>query len=92
MTREKCLECAMEATGGRRSTDYGKPEDNFSTIAELWSAYLKTNISSIDVAMMMGLLKIARVKGAAVRPSDDCFVDLAGYAACACEINHETTE
>ena len=86
MTREKCLECAIEATGGRRQTDYGTPENNFSKIAELWSAYMNMPISSIDVAMMMALLKIARVKGASVKPTDDCFVDMAGYAACACEI------
>lgn len=88
MTREKCLELACEATGGKRTTDYGTPEDNFSKIADLWTAYLNYDISTIDVAMMMALLKVARVKGAAHRPSDDCFVDLAGYAACACEINN----
>lgn len=40
-------------------------------------------ISAKDVAVMMSLLKIARI---ATGSSPDSFVDLAGYAACAGEI------
>lgn len=68
---------------GDREHDYGTPEDNFKTIAGLWSAYIGKEISSIDVAMMMALMKIARIK-AGTKP--DSFVDLAGYAACGAEI------
>ena len=39
--------------------------------------------TSIDVAMMMALLKVARIKAGG---TDDSFVDLAGYAACGAEI------
>lgn len=41
------------------------------------------NITAKDVAVMMALLKVARI---ATGSSPDSFVDLAGYAACAGEI------
>lgn len=41
-------------------------------------------ILSVDVAMMMALLKIARIRNGG--GSGDSFVDLAGYAACGGEI------
>ena len=87
MTRAECLNMATQATGGKRVTDYGKPENNFTMIADLWAAYLGCPVTALDVSMMMGLLKIARVRGSAGKPSDDCFVDLAGYAACGAEIS-----
>lgn len=40
-------------------------------------------ISAKDVAVMMALLKVARI---ATGNSPDSFVDLAGYAACAGEV------
>lgn len=83
MTRRECLETAEHMVNGDREHDYGTPEDNFKTIAGLWSAYLGKEISSLDVAMMMALMKIARIK-AGTKP--DSFVDLAGYAACGAEI------
>lgn len=89
MNRQECLRAAEIATGGHRVTDYGRPENNFAMIAGMWSEYLHTEVSALDVAMMMGLLKIARVKGAKGAPANDCFVDLAGYAACGCEISAE---
>lgn len=83
MTRRECLETAEHMVNGDREHDYGTPEDNFKTIAGLWSAYLGKEISSLDVAMLMALMKIARIK-AGTKP--DSFVDLAGYAACGAEI------
>ncbi len=92
MTRAEILEQAKKCVCGQRELDYGSPENNFSTIGELWGVYLsavnpdasfRLTISPKDVAMMMSLLKIARV---ATGSSMDSFVDLAGYAACAGEI------
>lgn len=93
MTREDILENAKICVCGQRELDYGTPEDNFTTIANLWSIYLRAShphidislgeITPKDVAVMMGLLKIARI---ATSKSLDSFVDLAGYAACAGEI------
>ena len=83
-TREDILRRAAECVGGQRAQDYGKPENNFALIAKLWSAYRGIEFDAVDVAMMMALLKIARISGGNGTP--DCFVDLAGYAACGGEI------
>lgn len=88
MTREECLKAAEKAVTGQREYDYGKPENNFGMIANLWMSYLGIPVDPIDVAMMMALLKVARVK-TSTAPADDCFADLAGYAACGCEIAAE---
>ena len=83
MTRKELLEKAIEATNDRGDT-YGKPEDNFATIARLWRVYLDTPINAHDVAMMMILFKVARSK--ANPGHTDNLVDIAGYAACATEL------
>ena len=85
MTRKEILEKAEQCVNGQREQDYGSPEDNFGVIADLWSVYLgDRNINPVDVAMMMALLKIARIRSG--QGTDDSFVDLAGYAACGGEI------
>jgi len=84
MTRAETLDKAKKCVCGQRETDYGSPEDNFLTIAKLWSAYKNVDFSAIDVAMMMALLKIARIRTGIA--TEDSFVDLAGYAACGAEI------
>lgn len=84
MTRSEVLDEAKNIVNGQRQIDYGKPEDNFKIIADLWSVYLNENITSKDVAMMMILLKIARAKSDT--GTIDNFVDIAGYSACAGEI------
>jgi len=81
--REKVLTAAVQAVCGHRATDYGPPEDNFGAIAMLWGIYKGTHFTATDVAMMMALLKIARIKSGTA--TTDSFVDLAGYAACAAE-------
>lgn len=84
MTRAEILDKAKDCVCGQREQDYGKLEDNFATIAGLWGAYKDTEFSAEDVAVMMALMKIARIKTGT--STDDCFVDLAGYAACGGEI------
>lgn len=84
MKRAEILDTAKECVCGQREQDYGSPEDNFQTIANLWTAYMGVGFNSIDVAMMMALLKIARIRSGT--GTDDSFVDLAGYAACGGEI------
>ena len=41
------------------------------------------NLSSADVAAMMIMLKVARVRNG--KAKDDSWVDMAGYAACGAE-------
>lgn len=83
--REKCLREACEIVNGARNQTYGNVEENFDRIASLWSIYLDTAVTPIDVAMMMVLLKTARVSTGGVSHYDN-YVDVAGYAACAYEI------
>lgn len=96
MNRKEILEAATKCVCGDREQDYGSPENNFRTIAELWAAYIKgkcvarnvdVDIFPEDVAAMLGLLKIARI--ASGHAKDDNWVDLAGYAACGGEIESE---
>ncbi len=83
MTRKELLEAALKATT-ERGQEYGKPEDNFATIAKFWSVYLRKTITAHDVAMMMVLFKAARDK--ANPGHTDNLTDIAGYAACAAEL------
>lgn len=92
LTRADILHAAEKCVCGQRETDYGTPEDNFKAIAELWNVYLdrisagkygNTIVDEKDVAVMMALLKIARI--AAGGGKADSWIDLAGYAACGAE-------
>lgn len=92
-TRASILDEAKRCVCGQREQDYGKAEDNFSLIASLWEPYIRTRcvsdgadvrIRPDDVAMLMALLKIARICSGT--GTQDSFVDLAGYAACGGEI------
>ena len=71
-----------------RAKAYGEPEDCFKIIAGFWNIYLVNGkglgtINPQDVAIMMALMKIARLT---INPAHrDSLVDLAGYAACAAE-------
>ena len=88
-TRKTILESAEKCVCHDRQDQYGKPEDSFSAIADLWTAYLDIGreITPVDVAQMMILLKVARAKGN--QKHQDNWIDVAGYAACAGEIAAE---
>ena len=94
MKRAEILEAAKRCVCGEREGEYGTPENNFDTIARLWTAYLNAgapqngfrgtvSVTAKDVAMMMALLKVARCR---TGNKADSFVDLAGYAACGGEV------
>lgn len=62
------------ATRGQR---YGSPAVNHARIANLWSAYLQSEVTPEQAAMMMALVKVARLIQS---PTDeDSIHDLAGY-------------
>lgn len=90
MTRPEILDTAKKCVCGDREQDYGSPESNFQTIADLWAVYLQgcgvtiDFLEAHDVAAMLALLKIARI--ASGHAKADNWVDLAGYAACGGEI------
>ena len=85
MTRIEILDLANECVCGDRNLQYGEPEDNFSDIAKLWSAFLDIPISAPQVAAMMILLKTARIKSSEGRDKDS-WIDVVGYAACGGEL------
>ena len=83
MKTREYLDTAAKIVTGQRQYDYGDKYQNHENIANLWSAYLDYNISAHDVAICMLLVKVARLKH---RPTTDCYIDMAGYAAIAGEI------
>lgn len=68
------LEEADSLVNGDRLDTYEGTDD---TIVSLWSAYLGLELTVLDYAALMILLKIARTKGKLHR---DSWVDIAGYA------------
>ena len=86
MSREAVLALAHAAVMSRGEA-YGGVEDNFSSIADLWTLWLDGSdgrVTSKDVAVMLALVKIARLKSDI--DHQDSIVDLAGYAACLGEL------
>jgi len=83
MTRKECLDKAAGCVLKDRQNQYGEPENSFDLIADLWTAYTGHVFIGSEVAAMMALLKLARLKRNAGHL--DSAVDLAGYAACFAE-------
>jgi hypothetical protein len=88
MNREEILQTARQYVTKDRAATHGDAEDNFENIAELWSWWMhgrsRCVFNGLDVAMMMVLFKIARIKA---NPDHvDSYVDGAGYLAIAGEI------
>lgn len=85
MNRKEILNAAIKTVCEERQDSYGKPENNFAIIAHLWSGYLGgVVLKAEDVAIMMILLKLARIRTGKFKP--DNYIDIAGYAACAAEV------
>lgn len=84
MTRSEILQTAEKYITQDRAATHGDAEDNFGTIAKLWSVWAGMNFTAHDVAMMMCLFKIARSMNNLEH--QDNYVDLAGYCAIAGEL------
>lgn len=90
---------ALELTGGDRAKTHGDKRQNHQNIANLWNAYLgiaadadtigvlTRPLTAADVATLMCLLKIARMKSGTFNL--DNFIDLAGYAGTAAECSDD---
>ena len=88
MNREEILQTASQYITKDRDATHGDAEDNFENVASLWIWWMygrdRCVFNGLDVAIMMVLFKIARIKG---NPDHvDSYVDAAGYLAIAGEI------
>lgn len=82
--REEILAGARACVLQDRNRAYGGPEDSFSLIAGFWTVYLGQEVTAVQVAHMMALMKMARLTA---NPTHmDSYIDLAGYAACGAEV------
>lgn len=85
MKKEEMIQKAIEiVTTGERNLSYGKPENNFQRIANLWNGYFSSRkegeIQPHEVALLMILMKIARLINSPTH--EDSIVDIVGYTAC----------
>jgi len=89
----KASEIATEAArlvNGDRNATHGDMMKNHQNIADLWNAYIgnrpnwEGELTAVDVALMMALLKVARTQTGTFNADD--YTDLCGYAAIAGEI------
>jgi len=84
MKASEMLQAAANLVGGQRAIDYGDKKVNHERIADLWNYWLvqqgkPSDITAYDVAMMMLLLKIARLIHSPGH--QDSHIDIAGYAS-----------
>ncbi|MGM9680362.1 MAG: DUF6378 domain-containing protein [Eubacteriales bacterium] len=83
--RHRILAEADECICRNREVQYGDAKQNFDMIARLWTIYTGDHIyTPHEVAVMMALLKIARIQSGMVKA--DNYVDACGYIALAGEI------
>lgn len=80
------LKRADDIIHGERQDQYGNPEDSFARIAEYWNCYLGEmccescrGLDSKDVAILLALMKIARMSGQQWHPDNP--IDVCGYMA-----------
>ena len=91
MNREEILNQANKRICEREEEQQGSIKRGFSKIAEVCGVYLcarygvKIPLDELDVAMLMMGMEMIHVAASDGR-SEDSFVDIAGYAACAGEI------
>jgi len=90
MTRRELLKHAEDIVYGERECQYGTPMNMLDRIAEYWTIFLgyppDIALKPHDVAAMMILLKVARMKGSGA--TVDTWADIAGYAAIGEEVQY----
>lgn len=83
-----CIQAANLISGDRKKT-HGEPEYNMAVSAGLLNAFLhnklKEPLTSADIAMVMALMKAARIVSGGNHNPDD-YIDLIGYTAIAGQI------
>lgn len=89
MNREDILNLAHQAVA-ERGKNYGKPNENFERIAQMWSSYTNHPFKLEDVGIMMMLVKVARLMENSHHI--DSWVDIAGYSAITAEAIADTSD
>lgn len=69
----------VKATLIERGKLYGEPTEHFADTAALWSTITGLQFDPVDVALMMLMLKLSRIKQSP--DHKDNWADLIGYAA-----------
>ncbi len=98
MNKQESLESALEITTKDRQNDYGTAENNFQTIAEFWSTYMRARfpeanaaqrieLEPYDIAAMMVQMKTSRIVSSPRK--EDNWVDIIGYGACGAEVTDD---
>lgn len=103
MKAAEMLNATAKLVGGQRDEDYGDKYTNHFRIAKLWSMWLEERtltwvpdgseedltfqITPYDVAMMMLLVKVARLMHSPGH--QDSHIDIAGYASILEEIAND---
>ncbi|NMC48202.1 MAG: hypothetical protein GYA47_02040 [Desulfovibrio sp.] len=77
------LDEAKQIITGERQDAYGAPEDSFALIGSLWGSYLGISITPREVADLMILFKVARLRGQ--KPTRDTYRDVCGYGSIAAD-------
>ena len=83
MKSKEYLEKTIKIISGDRHMDYGDKTINHQNIADLWSVFLGNKVTAQQAAICMLLVKVARLKN---KRTEDCYIDMAGSAAIAGEI------
>ena len=85
-SRDNILDIAKEYVTKDRAADHGDMQDNFQRIADYWNTHLGliSYIKDTDVAVMMSLLKVARIHSNIKNP--DNWIDACGYMSCGGEL------
>ena len=85
-SRGNILDTAKEYVTKDRAADHGDMQDNFQRIAAYWNTHLGliSYIKDTDVAVMMTLLKVARIHSNT--ENVDNWIDACGYMACGGEL------
>lgn len=86
--RFECLNLAAEAVNDREGV-YGKPEDNFAAVEDVFLRLLDVTPDSLPdgVISALFLCSLKLVRAAAAPTHADNWIDLAGYAALGYEVS-----
>jgi hypothetical protein len=76
-TKTTIADKARDIVYGDREKTYGHPSKNLKVVADLWSAYLSTQVNAQDVCNLMILFKVARLRNDPEH--EDSKVDIIGY-------------